>query len=196
MLIESNATHRYCTFDCSTGQKNVNNQYCATTCPPPLIDDASLKFCITDPNTTTTVTSIVTSTNLKFIPFPLTIALAVISVAVVASKIALPVTIVPAALCSFAGLTEALSWIVFMISQGANSSSEYPLSNSGLFVVLIAFILNLALNGISFYFFKKYIWNDDKFQLNLKKLKMKSKCGSCITYASVVSSIGLSAKFI
>jgi uncharacterized membrane protein YjgN (DUF898 family) len=83
-----------------------------------------------------------------------------------------------------------------MISQGANSSPDYPLSTSGLFVVLIAFILNLILNGISFFFFKKYIWTDEKFKNGLKKLKTKTKCGICITYASIGASIGLSGKYI
>lgn len=83
-----------------------------------------------------------------------------------------------------------------MISEGVSSSPDYPLSARGLYIVLVALILNLILNGISFYFFKKYIWNDDKFQTNLKKLKAKSKCGSCMTYSSIVVSIGLSGKYI
>ena len=71
------------------------------TCPPPLISTSG--YCISDPNTTTVTTTL--STNLRFIPFPVTIGLTVLIVATVASKIALPLTIVPAALCSFAGLS-------------------------------------------------------------------------------------------
>jgi hypothetical protein len=102
MLLESNSTHRYCTFSCSNGNLNVNNQYCSATCPPPLVSSGS--YCAADSNSTTTTIASTLSTNLRFIPFPISIALVVLIVAVVASKIALPLTIVPAALCSFAGI--------------------------------------------------------------------------------------------
>lgn len=156
-------------------------------------------YCInsnnTNTNTNTAVTASLTS-NSKIIPFPMTIALAVLCITTLTSKVALPFTVVPAALCAFGGLMQILSWLIFMISQGTNSSSSYPLSQSGLYVVLIAFLLNLLLNVLGMYFFKKYVWPDDKFQTNFNRLKNKTKVGVCITYTCFGTTLLISHKFV
>jgi len=47
-----------------------------------------------------------------------------------------------------------------MIAAGTNSDPNYPLSTTGLYIVLIGLILNWFLNGVNLYFLKKYIWDD------------------------------------
>ncbi len=49
-------------------------------------------------------------------------------------------------------------------------------AKSGLYVVLIAFILNLALNIIHFILFRKYVWKDEKVQAQYKKLGKTKTC--------------------
>jgi hypothetical protein len=68
-------------------------------------------------------------------------------------------------------------------------------AKSGLYVVLIAFILNLALNIIHFILCRKYVWKDEKVQAQYKKLG-KTKTGPCVTYSCIITSLILSHKFI
>ena len=82
-----------------------------------------------------------------------------LTIATFISKLGLTHTILPAGLCAFGGIIEILAWVTLMIVQGADSSA----SKSGLYVVLIALLLNIMLNIFNFYFLRKYIWNDQKF---------------------------------
>lgn len=68
-------------------------------------------------------------------------------------------------------------------------------AKTGLYVVLIAFILNLGLNIIHFILFRKYVWKDEKVQAQYKKLG-KTKTGPCVTYSCIITSLILSHKFI
>jgi len=87
-----------------------------------------------------------------------------------------------------------LVWFLFIIIV-ARDSTAGSLSKSGMMVVLIAYIINLILNLVSFGFFKKYIWTDDKFEYRKVKLK-KAKCGLCLTYFFVIVSIIFSHKWL
>ena len=80
-----------------------------------------------------------------------------------------------------------------MIVEGVTPETS---NTPGLYVVLIAFLINLALNIFSVYFFKKYVWPDNKFQGQFKKLKDKTKTGVCVTYTCIITSLLLSHKFI
>lgn len=63
-------------------------------------------------------------------------------------------------------------------------------------IVIIALIINWGLNALSLYFFKRYIWEDTKFQGNLKKLRNKTKTGVSVTYTCFVTTAVLSHKFV
>jgi hypothetical protein len=80
-----------------------------------------------------------------------------------------------------------------MIVEGVDPTTS---TNPGLYVVLIAFLLNLFLNILSLYFFKKYVWPDERFQGNFKKLKDKTKTGACVTYTCIILSGIFSHKFV
>ena len=75
----------------------------------------------------------------------------------------------------------------------ANSTD---LGKIGLYVVLIAYILTLVLNIIGIIFFKKYLWPDEKFQNQYKKLSQKTKCGVSITYLVFILGTSLSHKIV
>jgi len=90
---------------------------------------------------------------------------------------------------------EVVSWVIFLIAVGVDSS-DYPIAKIGLYIVLAALIVTWVLNAISLYFFKKYIWTDDKFQANLKRLRNKTKTGVCVTYTCLVITAILSHKFV
>ena len=83
---------------------------------------------------------------------------------------------------------------LFIIIASTDSTAG-SLSKSGMTVVLIAYVINLILNLVSFFFFKKYIWTDDKFEYRKIKLK-KAKCGLCLTYFFVVLSVIFSHKWL
>jgi hypothetical protein len=90
---------------------------------------------------------------------------------------------------------EVLGWLVFIIVAAFDTSSG-TLVKSGMAIVLVAYLTNLVLNILSLYFFKKYIWTDDKFQSNVKRLRNKTKCGMPMTYLLLILSGILSHKII
>jgi hypothetical protein len=100
-------------------------------------------------------------------------------------------TIISAGLCAFGGLIEVLSWLTLIVVEGVDPNT----SKGGLYVVLIAFILTVALNIIHFILFRKYVWKDEKLQAHYKKLG-KTKTGPCVTYTCIITSIVISHKFI
>lgn len=190
----SSVNTQYCTSTCSTGKYVMGNR-CSTTCDSGYIAVSGVCQSNTGNNTSSSITTTLSSSSSRIIPFPITIALAVLSVTALASKVALPYTIVPAVLAAFSGAMEVVSWVIFLIAVGVDSS-DYPIAKIGLYIVLAALIVTWVLNAISLYFFKKYIWTDDKFQANLKRLRNKTKTGVCVTYTCLVITAILSHKFV
>jgi hypothetical protein len=116
-------------------------------------------ICIVDNSTSSSaITNTLTSSSSRYVPFPTTIGLLVLSITALASKVALPYTIVPAALSAFGGIAEIIAWFIFIIAAGVNSSSSSPLTSSGMIIVIVALVINWGLNALSLYFFKRYIW--------------------------------------
>jgi hypothetical protein len=194
LMIYNNGTTE-CTRPCPSPYLQQSS-ICVSSCTAPLVADSSGQNCITSntsTNTTTTVTLI--SDTSKVVPFPVTIALAVLIIVTLASKVALPDTLLPAAFAAFAGFCEILSWLIFILSIAVDSNSE-SLGNYGLIIVVIAYILTILLNIISIIFFKKYLWTDDKFQNHLKKLRTKTRCGVVVTYLVLIFSVVFSFKII
>lgn len=191
MIPQQNSTNRICVFSCGTGYVNVNNAYCSTSCPGDMTNVNGV--CITNtPSTTnsTATNALITSTS-RFIPFPYTIGLVVLVIFTLTSRLAFSHTIIPAGLCAFGGIIEVLSWLTLIIVESMDATDP----KGGMYVVLIAFLLTLALNIIHFILFRKYVWKDEKFQMQYKKLG-KTKTGKCVTYSCIITSIVFSHKFI
>ena len=150
----------------------------------------------TSTNTTTnTTTTVLVSSTSRVVPFPVTIALAVLTIATLASKVALPDTIIPAALCAFGGATEIISWLVLIVSTVVDSNSA-SLGQMGLIIVVVAYLITIVLNIIATVFFKRYIWADDKFQSQMGKLASKTRCGVSVLYLVLVLSVAMSHKVL
>lgn len=187
-----------CVRPCPTDYPYLDSNICVSSCSSGKSPD-STNTCVSSSNSNSNnsgTTTTLTSQANKIVPFPMTIALAVFSVACLASKVALPFTIIAACLCAFAGLTEVLSWLVFAAVAGVSTDSSANLTKTGMAIVLVSYFLTLCLNVIAIIFFRKYIWDDDKFQLQLKKLKMKTKCGVSITFTIFVLSVAFSHKIL
>lgn len=163
-------------------------------CTPPLVEDSG--FCIANSSNTNNGGSngnTVTSSS-KILPMPITIGLFILASLTLISKLNFQATIIWASLSAFAGFSEILVWFIFIIVASTDSNTS-SLSQTGMVIVLIAYIINLVLNIVSFFFFRKYIWNDDKFETRKLKLK-KTKCGLCVTYFFMGVSIVLSHKWL
>lgn len=90
---------------------------------------------------------------------------------------------------------EVIGWLVFIIVAAMDDSSgEYV--KTGMVIVLIAYIVTLLLNVLSLCFVKRYIWDDEKFEQNTKKLRVKTKCGMPMTYIILVLSGTFSHKIV
>jgi len=83
-----------------------------------------------------------------------------------------------------------------MIVAGVEQNSSTPLTSSGIFVVLAAFLINVVLNVVGMMFFRKYIWSDPKFTLHYEKLVVKMKCGKCFTYFVLIVALIFSHKWL
>jgi hypothetical protein len=125
---------------------------------------------------------------------PVTIALFTLASVTLVSKITFQSTIIWASLSAFGGLCEIIVWYIFIIVVNTDSTAG-SLSSLGMIIVLSAYAITLILNLISFYFFKKYIWADDKFDSHKKKLK-KTKCSLSLTYFFVGISLVFSHKWL
>jgi hypothetical protein len=192
---QQNDTNRICVFSCSSGYVLISSSYCGTSCPG---DTTAVNgVCVSNSssnsnsNTNTTIVTTLTTSSTRFIPFPYTIALVVLVIFTLTSRMAFSHTIISAGLCAFGGLIEVLSWLTLIVVEGVDPNT----SKGGLYVVLIAFILTVALNIIHFILFRKYVWKDEKLQAHYKKLG-KTKTGPCVTYTCIITSIVISHKFI
>lgn len=186
--------NQFCTSTCSNG-KYVMGSRCSTTCDSGYTAVGSVCQSTSNNTSSSTITTSLTSTSSRIIPFPVTIGLAILTITAFASKIALTYTIFCAALAAFSGLMEVISWLIFIIAVSVDSS-DYPIAKYGLYIVLCALVVNWILNAISLYFFKKYIWTDDRFQSHLKRLRNKTKTGACVTYCCLVITGVFSHKFL
>ena len=189
-----------CTRPCPSSFPLLENSICVASCTAPLVADSTGTSCITastntTTNGTTTPTTTLVSSTSRVVPFPVTIALVVMIIATLASKVALPDTIIPAALCAFAGVAEIISWFVFIISTVVDSNSA-SLGQMGLIIVVVAYVITLILNVIAIVFFKKYLFTDDKFQNHFKRLTNKTRCGVSVTYFVLVLASIFSHKII
>ena len=194
LVVYNNGTTE-CTRPCPTSFPLLENNICVTSCTAPLVADSTGTACVNSTTTTTNTTTILVSSTSRVVPFPVSIALAVVTVATLASKVALPDTIVPAALCAFAGLAEIIAWLVFIVSTVVDSNSA-NLGQMGLIIVVVAYVITLVLNTIAIIFFKRYIWADDKFQSHFKKLTNKTRCGVSVTYLILILSVSISHKVL
>lgn len=90
---------------------------------------------------------------------------------------------------------EVIGWLVFIIVSAMDDSSGSYVK-TGLVIVLLAYLLTLFLNILSLCFVSRYIWKDEKFEQNAKKLRAKTKCGIPMTYILLVLSGILSHKIV
>lgn len=189
MIPQLNSTSRICVFSCGTDFVLINNAYCGLSCPGDTTNVGGVCKSPTS-NGTSSSDALATSTS-RFIPFPYTIGLVVLVIFTLTSRLAFSHTIIPAGLCAFGGIIEVLSWITLIIVEAIDPTD----SKGGMYIVLIAFLLTIALNIVHFILFRKYVWKDEKFQMQYKKLG-KTKTGPCVTYSCIVTSIVFSHKFI
>lgn len=85
-------------------------------------------------------------------------------------------------------------WLIFVIVVLTDSTAG-SLSKIGMLIVISAFMVTLILNFLSFYFFKKYVWEDDKFESHKKKLR-RTRCSLSMTYFFIGISMVLSHKWL
>lgn len=125
---------------------------------------------------------------------PVTIAFFILGSVTVVSKITFQATIVWGSLSAFGGLCEIVVWLIFIIVAVSDSTGT-SLSKMGMIVVIIAYVITLIFNILALYFFKKYVWSDDKFDTHKRKLK-RTKCGLCMTYFFIGVSVLFSHKWM
>lgn len=107
-MIQSNATGTYCVSVCDSSHVNFNNTQCLTSCPTGYINSSN--SCQTNnnnnnnTNNNTNNSTLTTLSSSKLIPFPILLTLGVVAAICMSSKIALPETIMPCALCAMAGV--------------------------------------------------------------------------------------------
>lgn len=98
---------------------------CTNTCPSSTTANTASRECVTNSgssNSTTTTTVLTTTLASRVIPFPFIISLGVLTIATLISRLGLSSTLVQPALCAFGGLVEILSWFVFVIVEGIETS--------------------------------------------------------------------------
>ena len=149
-----------CVGKCSGSTPYAEGSKCVSVCTPPSIENSG--FCISNNSNNSGSNGNIVSSSSKILPMPITIGLFILASLTLVSKLNFQATIIWASLSAFGGFSEVLGWFIFIIvaSTDANTSS---LSQTGMVIVLLAYITNLVLNIVSFVFFRKYIWNDDKF---------------------------------
>ena len=152
-LININSTSQSCVANCSSSQVQYN-QSCLYSCPLGL---NNLKgFC----QAMSVASSSHSSASSSVIPLPLTIILLALIGVCIFSKINYSKTIFPAALCSFNGLVQSASWIIFTIILGVDQSAMNSSGVLTLIIISLAMAISLGLNIISFILFMKHIWRD------------------------------------
>ena len=157
-LVVSSDLSSSCVSSCAAPVPYVQSGKCVASCTPPSILESG--FCVSNSGNDTNSTSTISSS--KFIPVPVTLGLVVLSCVTLASKLSFQSTIVWAALSAFGGLSESVAWLILILVASADSTAN-SLSKIGMIIVLAAQVITLVFNCIAFYFFKKYIWPDDKF---------------------------------
>lgn len=197
LIVYDNLTSA-CVRPCPSDYPYLQSSQCVKSCSSGTAADSTNTCVTSDTNTTnnntTNPTTTLTTSQSKIVPFPCAVAFAVFGVAALASKVALPSTILAAALVAFGGLVEVFAWLVFIVVAAISTDSSAQLTKMGLLLVLAAYLLTLVLNIVNICFLKKYVWPDEKFQLHLSRLAAKTKCGKCSTYLTLVLSVALSSK--